>query len=138
MASELEKLFVEYTHRRKRGQDPQKAVLDLRPQIRALSDLQKQSLKLRMRKWEQEYMPIPAGMMEPSPALAPQPAIRRITVEDSRPAPVTDMVDVICHFCGRLNPPGETLCRGCGRLLDIAQQYDLATRVLRQTTDLFY
>lgn len=137
--SGIEQLFVEYTRRRKRGLESQQVIHDLRAQIKALPDLQKQSLKLRIRKWEENYMPVPAGPdTPPLPVPSPQPAIRKVKFETPAKADEPEIVDVFCHFCGRINRVGEVMCHACGRLLDLSQQIDQSTRILRQTGELAY
>ena len=52
--STVEQLLVEYARRRKGGMPAKEIIQTLQPHIRALSDIQKQSLKMRIRTWETE------------------------------------------------------------------------------------
>jgi hypothetical protein len=136
---DVEQLCVRYAQRRKRGVDPKDIIQELRPYIKQLSDMQRQTLKLRLRTWENDYMPVPAHAAPPAaPDLVDQPVIRRVYIQSNHEEQEPEIVDVICHFCGRLNRVGETMCHACGRLLDPSQQVDQSTRLLTQTTNLFY
>ena len=135
---DVENLFVQYARRRKRGLVSKEIIKELAPHIKALSNHQREMLKQRLRTWEAEYMPVPANMPEPPRPAENNPPVRRITIESADEEQNEAVVDVICLFCGRLNRIGETLCHACGRILEQNAQIDLSTRLLRQTTDLFY
>jgi hypothetical protein len=115
--------------------DSKQAIQDMRQYIKPLSDIQKQTLKLRIRTWEDEQAPVttPAAV-----AVAEQPLVRRIQVAAPVDSQEPELVDIFCHFCGRLNRAGESMCHACGRLLDLSQQIDQSTRILRQTSQLNY
>ena len=134
---DVEQLFVEYTRRRKREIDPKEIIQELRRYIRNLPDADKQALKSRIRKWEVEYMMVPANTPAP-PVETSHPAIRRITIEARDEEQEPELVETFCNFCGRVNRIGETVCHACGRLLDPMPQVSNSTRVLHQTSDLSY
>lgn len=131
--SAVDHLFSEYMRRRKSGVESKQVIQDMREYIKPLSDIQKQSLKLRIRTWEDEHVSTPAPV-----AVAEQPLVRRVQVAGQYDPQETELVDIFCHFCGRLNRAGESMCHACGRLLDLSQQIDQSTRILRQTSKLNY
>lgn len=133
--SAVDHLFTEYTRRRKSGVESRQAIQDMREYIKPLSDIQKQTLKLRIRTWEDEQVTVPAA---PVPPFIDEPFIRRVEVTSQSQTEEVELVDIFCHFCGRLNRAGESMCRACGRLLDLSQQIDQSTRILRQTSQLNY
>ncbi len=136
---DVENLFVQYSRRRKRGLTAKEIVQELAPSIKGLSNQQRELLKQRIRTWEAEYMPVPANMPEPpTPNTVDEPSVRRITIESADEEQNETIVDVICLFCGRLNRVGEEMCYACGRILEQNATIDCSTRLLRQTTDLFY
>jgi hypothetical protein len=140
MPSAIESLLQEYIRRRQGGQTSPQAIEALRSGIETLSNLQKQTFKLRVRNWEEEQIAAQAtAPVQPRvPPFVEGPSVQQLLIE-ARLAPLgSEIVELICQFCGRANRAGEKICAACGRRLAAPHQPGVQTRILRQTNRLSY